>query len=83
MELGFDSYQVSSQSDWKLWSESIDGKKIKMNPKTRKQNMANTQLNQDAIAQMDERYSNTAQMDQVLLNCRRLTLNLDYFFLPN
>lgn len=45
-----------------------------MNTKTTKKNMANIQLKQDAIAQMDERYSSTAQMDQILFNCRRLTL---------
>lgn len=51
-----------------------------MNTKTTKQNMANIQLKQDAIAQMDERYSSTAQMDQVLFNCRRLTLTWLGFF---
>lgn len=39
-----------------------------------KENMENIQLKQDAVAQMDEKYSSIAQMDQVLLNNRRLTL---------
>lgn len=45
-----------------------------MSTMSTKQNTTNIQLKQYTISQRDERYSSTAQMEQALFFCNRLTL---------